>query len=340
MSRGLDSAAKRAGGRAVGSVTRGKIAGVLLENSGGSDTVRAIEQALPPFALEKRALPRGQHRRQREVVIRRQRPKILELGAEAILGSLRQARKQKSALAFDGWIGRRHERHIGKRYPEKLDAGVFEIKHLLALIVNDAGGLDLPKRRLSRIIFAGFACGIDAVLQDGVVAAGAVGACRGKTSLVGRFESQRIDKSVAIVVGQIDNLAIRDLAVRLGQPDVALSAQPLGFLIVYDLIGFDCRAAVIELHAADRGNRIVGVVVSDLGRLYEHRSVRRRWWLSRRRRRPRRKVHDAQGVLLGNKLRGRDNGPEHESKQRREARNEHAGATSAKRTRRPTPGRH
>jgi hypothetical protein len=36
-----------------------------------------------------------------------------------------------------------------------------------------------------------------------------VGARGGKTGLVGRFESQRIDKSVAIVVGRIDDFAIR-----------------------------------------------------------------------------------------------------------------------------------
>ena len=79
----------------------------------------------------------------------------------------------------------------------------------------------------------------------------------GKTSLVGRFESQRIDKSVAIVAGQIDDLAIRDLAVGLGEPDVALRAQSLRFLIVCDLIGFDSRAAVIDLHVADRGNQVI-----------------------------------------------------------------------------------
>ena len=47
------------------------------------------------------------------------------LGAKTILGSLRQTRKQKSALAFNSRIGGRHERHIGKRYPEKLDARVL-----------------------------------------------------------------------------------------------------------------------------------------------------------------------------------------------------------------------
>ena len=56
--------------------------------------------------------------------------------------------------------------------------------------MNDAGGLDLPKRRLSRIVLARFARRIDAVLQDGVVAAGAVSARGGKTSVVGRFQAQ------------------------------------------------------------------------------------------------------------------------------------------------------
>ena len=108
-----------------------------------------------------------------------------------------EARKQKSALALHGRIGRRHERHVGERHAEKLDAGVLEIEHLLALVMDDPGGLDLPKRRFFRIVLAGLAGGIDAILQHGVIAFGAVGTRRGKARIVGRLQPQRIDKAVA-----------------------------------------------------------------------------------------------------------------------------------------------
>jgi hypothetical protein len=52
-------------------------------------------------------------------------------------------------------------------------------------------------------------------------------------------------------------LAIGDLAVGLGQPDVALRAQALGLLVVDEFVRFDGGAAVIDLNTADRGDRIV-----------------------------------------------------------------------------------
>src|SRR5689334_8444808 len=39
----LDSAAKRAGGRAVGAIARGEITGILLKDSGRSDRVRTVQ---------------------------------------------------------------------------------------------------------------------------------------------------------------------------------------------------------------------------------------------------------------------------------------------------------
>ena len=128
--------------------------------------------------------------------------------------------------------------------------------------MNDARRLHLPLGRLFRIILAGLAGGIDAVLQHRVIALRAVGALRGETGIVGRLEPERIDKSVAIIVGEIDDLPVGDPAVRLGQPGISLGAQPLGFLVVDDLVRLDGGPAVIDLHVADGGDGVVWIIVS------------------------------------------------------------------------------
>jgi hypothetical protein len=61
--------------------------------------------------------------------------------------------------------------------------------------VDDPGGFDLPERRLFRIVLAGLAGGVDAVLHDRVVASCAIGARGGKAGVVDGFEPQRIDES-------------------------------------------------------------------------------------------------------------------------------------------------
>jgi hypothetical protein len=85
----------------------------------------------------------------------------------------------------------------------------------------------------------------------------------------------------------------------------------LVFLVVDYLVGLDGGAAIIDLHIADGGNGIVGVVVSDLSRLNEHRLVRRRRRLFRRWRRARREMQWV-GIAL---LRKRELGREHEAHQ-------------------------
>ena len=107
-------------------------------------------------------------------------------------------------------------------------------------------------------------------MKDRVVAARAFGARGGHTGLIGAVEAQRVDEAVTVVVGQIHGLAIGDLAVRFGQPDVTLGAQALAVLVIDDLVGLQGRAAIIDLHAADRGYPMIGVVVVNLARLHEH----------------------------------------------------------------------
>src|SRR5262249_30505499 len=66
---------------------------------------------------------------------------------------------------------------------------------------------------------------------------------------------------------------VGDLAVGLGQPGVAFGPQPLGDLVVDDPVGLDGGPVVVDLHVADRGDAMVGVVVIDLVRLDEHLRV-------------------------------------------------------------------
>ena len=94
--------------------------------------------------------------------------------------------------------------------------------------------------------------------------------------LLRRVHAQRIDEAIAIVVGEFHDLAVADLAVGLGQPRIAFSAQTLGFLVVDDLVRLEYGAVVVDLHIADGGDALVGVVVVDLPRLHEHLPFRRR----------------------------------------------------------------
>ncbi len=144
LSGALNGAAKVIGGRARRTVAGGEVARIRLENTGCPDRVGAVQEPMPPFAIEHRALFRRQIGVERQIVIGRERPEIFGLDSVAVLRGLRDAWEQKAAFTFDGRIGRRHERHVSQRHAEELDAGVLEIEHFLALIVNDAGGLHLP----------------------------------------------------------------------------------------------------------------------------------------------------------------------------------------------------
>ena len=76
-------------------------------------------------------------------------------------------------------------------------------------------------------------------MEDGEVAARALGARGRHAGLVGGVEPQRVDEAVAEVVGQIHDLAVGDLAVGFGQPHIAFGVQALGGLVVDDPVGFE-----------------------------------------------------------------------------------------------------
>jgi hypothetical protein len=156
------------------------------------------------------------------------------------------------------------------RHTEEFELRLLEIDHLFLFVVDDARALDLPERRLFRIILTGFACGIDAALQHGIAALAAVDARCRKAGGVRRFQSQRINEAVAVIVVELENVAVRDVAAGFGQTNVAFGAQPLGLLVIGDLVGLDGRAVIVDLHVADGIHAFIDVVVLDLRRLNHH----------------------------------------------------------------------
>jgi hypothetical protein len=139
--------------------------------------------------------------------------------------------------------------------------------------MDDARTLDLPQRRLLRIVPARRAGRIHAVLEHGVIAGRTVGARGRHAGVVGGVDAQRVDETVTVVVAQIHDVGVGDSAFRIGQADVAFRMQPLGLLVVDDLVGLHAGAVVEHLHVADRRHALVVVVVVHLHRLYGHAAV-------------------------------------------------------------------
>ena len=120
---------------------------------------------------------------------------------------------------------------------------------------------------------AGRAGGIDAVFEHRVIAAGPVGAGRRHPRRILGIDAQRIDETVTVIVAEIHDVGVGDLARGIRHADVALGMQALGLLVVDDLVGLDAGAVVEHLHVADRRHTLVVVVVVDLDGLHEHLPV-------------------------------------------------------------------
>ena len=251
----------------------GESSGIELIDAVGTDLIRSVQKTLTEFSLQQHALPGCEARIERRIVIGSDRPVERRFDAKPVGRHRAEARHQESGFALHGRIGSRKVRQISHRNAEELELRVLEIQHLLLLIVNDTRALDLPKWRLLRIVLTRSAGCINAVLKNRVVAAGAVGARGSHSRRIGGVNAQRIDEAVPVVVAQIHDVRIGDLAVRIGHADVAFGMQPLGFLIVDDLVSLDACSIVEHLHVADRGDPRIIVVVIDLDSLDEHLSV-------------------------------------------------------------------
>ena len=59
-------------------------------------------------------------------------------------------------------------------------------------------------------------------------------------------------------------------AVAVDDLDIAAGDQPLGLAVVFDALGDQAIAAIVDLHAADGGHRLVVVVVDQRVGLQQH----------------------------------------------------------------------
>src|SRR6202040_1554895 len=86
---------------------------------------------------------------------------------------------------------RRKERHIGDRYAEEFERRVFKIDHFFVVLVDDALGAHAPQWRLIRIVLAGLASRVGALVENGGIAFDAFGARRAEICLVGASDRPR-----------------------------------------------------------------------------------------------------------------------------------------------------
>ena len=270
MAGGVDLAAQSSVAGISGPMDFGQQMGIGLDDTRAVNCKAAVVEALAPLSFQQRPLLRGDGGRHGEIVVRRERPIVRCGETESVVLAVGGGRHQPAGLALHRRVRHGKIRHPQQRNAQHFQPGVLEIDHLLQLVVDDADRLDLPFRRFSRVVLARLARGIDAALKHRVIAARAFRQRRGEPGLVRRFQPQRIHETVAELVVEIEDLPVDDLAVRLDQAHVAFRLQALRLLVVGDLVGLERGAVVIDLHAADRRNPLIGIVVMDLVRLDEH----------------------------------------------------------------------
>ncbi len=248
----------------------GKLLDILLLDAGGADVVRAVDQPLAPLSLGQQALFGEVERIEGQIAVGRDVPEERHAGTDAKHAVIVELRHQEAGLALHRGVGRGKVREIGERQPEELERGVLVIDHLLVLIVNDAGRLDLPENRLFRMVLAGFAGGIDAILEHRDVAVRAIGAGCREMGLVRGVHAQRIQEPVAEILGQLHGVGGQNLAVGLLQQHVALGAQRVRLAVEGHALRLQGGAVVIDLDVADRRDLVVLVVVDQLVGGHEH----------------------------------------------------------------------
>ena len=93
---------------------------------------------------------------------------------------------------------------------------------------------------------------------------------RGQPGIVLAENFYRFSEPIAEIIGQIEMIAIGHGAVGFGDLGIADCFDALGLAVVDNLVGFQYPALVIDLHVADRGNRVVVFIMHDLARLDQH----------------------------------------------------------------------
>ena len=245
------------------------------------DHVIAGLETLAELAGEKRPLLREIGRRDRQIRVGRDCPKKRKADAHSQrVDAIVQLGNQKAGLPLLGGVGPGQERKIGDRHSQQLESRVFVIDDLLDLVANDPLGVELPHARLGRIVLAGFAGGVGALVEHHGIAAGLLAARRAEMGVVGRVGLQALDKSVLEIVSEIKHLGMDHRSIRFDQRRVPLRENTRGLAIVDHMVRSQEPAIVINPHVAIGGDRVFVLVVDEFLGL-DHHSRRRRIVLRR-----------------------------------------------------------
>lgn len=169
--------------------------------------------------------------------------------------------------------GRTCSRDIGQRHAGEFDPGILVINRLLGLLVDDARGTHLPERRLFRIVLAGLAGGVDALVEDEGLAIGALGARRWKRVLSGfttRSRSMKPSRKSSVRLKRSPVMTVPLVSVMRALP---VATTRTGAVIDH-AVSLDRAALVEDLDVADRGNSVVVLVVDEFARIHDHALLR------------------------------------------------------------------
>jgi hypothetical protein len=132
------------------------------------------------------------------------------------------------------------------------------------LVLDDLRGADLPQRRPLGMDFARFAGGVDAAIEHRHRAGRALDARRGEACALGADRLDPLGETGGEIVGEIEPFRVGDIALLVGQLGAAFGVKALGGAVVDDAVRLQDAVLVIELDAADGGDRVVVLVVDEL----------------------------------------------------------------------------
>ncbi len=219
----------------------------VLVDAGEFDGILAIGEALPPVAHPEDALAGHVARMEGEIVGRREGEIIRDLGEEAEIARVAHFGGEEAGLALHGWIGVLEVGQAENRHAKHFELGILVADGLSDLIMRDGARRDAPQGRLRAVGAAGRELG---VFEFGDVAVAADTLFGGDARVVDRDHAQRLDESIAEIIGEGVALGTDDIAVGIAQNDVALCGERVGCLVVDDFVGGEIVVLVLDLDVA------------------------------------------------------------------------------------------
>lgn len=138
-------------------------------------------------------------------------------------------------------IGRHEIGQVDDGQPEQFKARPLEANRLFLPVPYDLLCLDAPDRRTTRLVFARFAGGVDAIVEDVDVAVAAFSALGREIGLVRRFDPERVDEALAEIVRNVDLVRVDLVAFAIDELDIALGEHAPCIAVVSDGLGHHAR---------------------------------------------------------------------------------------------------